>query len=136
VPFHVLWENGDTTLESQRLHEGWNTVSISDASNCPILDSVNISTSTMGISVIDVSKSILVFPNPAKDYVTIDLGLVDASASGIEMMSTDGKLLKSLSGTLRDKIQVETKGLSNGIYYFRIKLSDGTIANKKVIVIR
>ena len=37
-----LWDNGDTTKTSTALHAGWNSVAITHANGCVVVDSVFI----------------------------------------------------------------------------------------------
>ena len=135
-PFNISWENGDTTATSQRLHEGWNNVSISDASNCPLEDSVFISRSTLNVAANDPGANIFVYPNPAAAYLNIDLSRADKSVISIELITPEGKVHECPLTKSSKIIQMETSGLSNGIYYLKIRLSDQTSTYKKVIVVR
>jgi len=136
APFSVLWENGDTTLSSQRLHEGWNKISISDASNCPAADSVNIGATALGINIQKLSRSINVYPNPVSDKATIDLSLVQTSVRTIDIVSPEGKIIKCHGAPINKKVTIETNSLTNGIYYIRIRLDEGTEVYKMITVIR
>jgi hypothetical protein len=135
-PFHVLWENGDTTNTSQHLHEGWNKVTINDASNCPVTDSVNISTTTLGINILNISGSIIVYPNPVSDNVILDLSLIPTPVKTIDIVSPEGKMICCRYAPFNTKVIIETSGLNDGIYYIRIRLADETAVYKKIIVIR
>jgi len=135
-PFHVSWENGDTTAMSQRLHEGLNNVTVTDESRCPVSDSVYISTTTLGLNNSDLGASIHLYPNPASENATIDLSFIHTPVKAIEIISPEGKVISSLSGSFSTRVMLETSSLTDGIYYIRILLADGRDAYKKVIIMR
>lgn len=135
-PFSFLWENGDTTATSQRLHQGWNKVSISDAADCPVTDSVFIETSTFNISSIDKWKNITVYPNPVDDYLMIDVNPLKTSVISAEIISPQGKASPIpffVNGTL---VRVETSGLGAGIYFLKIRMSDQTTGFRQIVIAR
>jgi hypothetical protein len=77
-------------------------------------------------------------PNPASDIITISMNLNIDDNIKISIMDMTGKeILKSIS--IRDvaknsMINIETKDLSNGVYFCNIQLSSGEQITKKFVI--
>jgi hypothetical protein len=69
-----------------------------------------------------------VFPNPAEDYVVIDIGQRNSGELYSEIFSADGKILQIVDQfTEAGQVRMNTEKLSKGIYFIRITIeeSDG-----------
>jgi PKD repeat protein len=74
-------------------------------------------------------NSVSVFPNPAKDFVTVQ---ANTTIKEINVYSTSGQLV--ISNTFNAKtVNVITSGLSKGVYSLKATLDNGTI-NKKIVI--
>ncbi|MCF6170901.1 MAG: T9SS type A sorting domain-containing protein [Bacteroidales bacterium] len=75
------------------------------------------------------AKTVSIYPNPAADFVTIDL---EAKAS-VQLLNLNGQTLvvQSLN---EGQNQLNTAQLSTGIYLLQIKYEDGSFLNKKLII--
>ncbi len=79
------------------------------------------------VQKIDISNIVLnqhsLFPNPAKDRVTIKLGAIESNNTHYDIISPDGRIVKTAflnknrSNTLES---VNVSGLSGGVYIFRV----------------
>lgn len=70
------------------------------------------------------SDDVIVFPNPAGDFVKIDADNI----MHLEIFDQTGKFVIKTN-----KRFVDISGLKSGIYFIRITASDGIISNKKLI---
>lgn len=70
-----------------------------------------------------------VYPNPASDYIMIETN--DLKEAKIELMDVNGRLLKSQK--LDNNTRIDTKMLSNGIYLYKIKHTEGVQSGKIMI---
>ena len=82
------------------------------------------------LKVTELSSTAKVYPNPANDQVRIE------SANGIESVrvyNMMGALVETIpaSGMI---VNVNLSNYSNGVYFFNIRQSDGTVSNQHVVV--
>jgi len=113
APYSILWNDPNSQSDSLAvyLNEGWYTATITDANGC--LDSDSVYVGMLGLSD-QAANTFSVFPNPAKDVITIN----GITGKEIKVFDTNGKLIKKLpfSHTL------STAELTSGIYYLEINL--------------
>jgi len=87
---------------------------------------------TISIAENDLME-INVFPNPANDVINIT-GV--ANAASIEIYSNMGMLVFSREAEGSDVIVVDASILNNGLYYISIRMNDGAVETKPVVIIR
>ena len=85
-----------------------------------------------GITEVNANTLFTLYPNPAKDYVTIE---TDLSAIGGALQITDvtGRTLDRLQVT-SSKLQVNTNQFSAGIYFVRLSDKQGRNATMKLVI--
>lgn len=87
-------------------------------------DSVLITISNQGVGIKDLSLSLIeLFPNPAKEQITILSGL-DLQNASFELLDIQGRVIYSEKHTQLVQGQSKTiniKELGSGIYFFKIK---------------
>jgi hypothetical protein len=87
---------------------------------------VSLPALTTGLNDLDkIENQILVYPNPAKDWIRID-GLTEAA---VEISDITGKIL--IKENLSDA--VNTKGLSPGLYIIKISSERGTVTKRFIV---
>jgi PKD repeat protein len=101
------------------------------------IDDINISVDA-GINDISEDVQLMnVFPNPATDHCTVAFNLMKPKSLGLTITDVLGKEVLVLKNNFHDagehRLDLNTKGLENGIYF--IRLSDGLRAITKQIVI-
>ncbi len=77
---------------------------------------------------------ILIYPNPAQDYLILDK-LNSLKKYSILITNIEGKIIFTTSVTGKKNIRINTKDFKNGIYTIRIQTTEG-IETKKLIVDR
>lgn len=87
----------------------------------------------LGIYANQISNSVNIYPNPAKDFINIDLNSLAKEETSIEIVNALGQLVYSTS-SLNQHLVINTTDLLGGVYIVNIKQNDKTIAVKKVIV--
>ena len=94
-------------------------------------------TTTTGIKENSFASSIKLFPNPATDHLTIDLG---SNNKKVEVIITDitGKIIyttiaRDPDNNREQKIEVNTNDFKEGVYFVQIQ-SAGFIGTKKLFV--
>ncbi len=78
----------------------------------------------------DASDAILLFPNPANDWITINSKYTDQIES-VEVFSTDGSL-RYRKGIEKDRIDL--RGLNGGMYFVRFSVDKQRPIWKKVVI--
>lgn len=66
-----------------------------------------------------------IYPNPSNSWVSVRSA---ATIESIEIISLEGRNLKSVSGTT-----IDISALSNGIYVMKVKTTEGKMGTKKII---
>lgn len=79
---------------------------------------------------IDYNTSFLIYPNPAKDNISIELSS-DVKCKKIEIFSIDGKLCIEIC---HDFEAIDISTLNNGIYMIKVLFDDGNQYVKKLVV--
>jgi choice-of-anchor B domain-containing protein len=76
---------------------------------------------TTGIKDIILKKSIQVYPNPAKDILNIELGILAPYVSTIVIYNRWGQEIYHSSGPFQKKNEIDTDNISEGVYYLFIE---------------
>ncbi|NOY97481.1 MAG: T9SS type A sorting domain-containing protein [Chlorobi bacterium] len=81
---------------------------------------------------VDILRSIKVYPNPAKDFVTI-AGLPRDKSVPVSVFSYNGTLLTRIESSKQNSILLGLKGYPDGIYFINIDL---TFTRKTIKVVK
>jgi hypothetical protein len=121
APYSIIWNDPNNQYDSLAvyLNEGWYTATITDANGCLHSDSVYVG--TLGLND-QTGTTFSVFPNPAKDIITIN----GITGKEIKVFDANGKLIKKLPFNH----SLSTAELTSGIYYLEIDL-EKTVARLK-----
>ena len=78
-------------------------------------------------------ETIKVYPNPARDYINVDIEASNFKQSDIELFDMQGKLVKKekLKSKLGNRIGVSN--LNAGAYTYNVSLNGKTISGKVII---
>ena len=148
--YELKYRQSGSGNSEQRTSSATNSISITGlnnssqnyfyvASNCNTSLSLGwafIAARTTAVPVIGNSQSrvsnssINIYPNPAKDILNIETG--NSENSSVQIISADGKLVKTISKLSSTNSQVNISDLSNGIYFIRIQ-SEGVVTNHKFV---
>lgn len=124
-PYEIVWSdpNSQTGILAVYLSNGWYFANITDANGCSMMDSVFIHT----LSLTDLtSADQIVFPNPAKDVITIS----NPSTLAYVMYDMKGKLICE-----GDELLIDVRALSSGAYMLKL-VSDSRVHYSKVMIER
>ena len=91
--------------------------------NIELYDTASLSTKDI------LASKVKLFPNPAKDYITVLTNNVQISS--VEMYSVLGKKVLSTKTLINNRLNVSN--LSNGIYFMKINAESGS-TTKKIII--
>jgi hypothetical protein len=84
------------------------------------------------VSSIDKAATINLFPNPANNHLSIELGSIHPKVD-VTITDITGKIIYSTSATNTEKIEVNAKDFAAGVYLVQIQSAD-FIATKKLVV--
>jgi hypothetical protein len=118
APYTIVWNDPNSQDASLAVYltEGWCSASITDANGCQHEDSVYVGSI---VGIVDESiQSISVYPNPAKDILTIN----GIEGTEIQLFDANGKSIKKLPFSN----SLSTSELTSGVYYLEIN-QDKTI---------
>ena len=78
-------------------------------------------------------RGLLLYPNPAKENITIDIPQVLAQSVLIAVYDLSGKLVLKNKYDLKKMIEVPVKSLSSGLYIVQVMDEDGGIYHEKLV---
>lgn len=87
-----------------------------------------------GLENADLSSFLKVFPNPAKEQVTVSMDLSKSPISTIAMIDVAGREISTLSNIHAHNYSVNTAGLQSGIYFLNVTTENGATATKRVVI--
>jgi hypothetical protein len=80
--------------------------------------------------------SLKVYPNPATDFINIEIPMVDTGRVNLELYNSSGVKVLYTVRACQPVLQVNVSNLSTGIYYLKVFLSsskDGLFRVEKII---
>lgn len=87
------------------------------------------------LSVEENSKlSFKLFPNPAKDKVSIDLGNLQNEAISVSIFNIFGQLIETRHNLTENTISIPLINYKSGVYFVEITLSENSKAVKKLLI--
>jgi hypothetical protein len=89
--------------------------------------------SLQGIDEPISNLSVDVYPNPAKEWLTLDFNSNIQKQLSVSLFSLDGKEIKSWSEKYTSKMYLTLPQLSNGIYFLKIRNGAGEVVRKVVV---
>lgn len=99
-----------------------------------LLDMTITRTATTGIAEKAIKTLIKVYPEPAKDFVTIDLTEYNGNINQINLLNIHGQQVFSIKIINEQKtIILPLSDLSDGMYFLQLQSNSGTLS-KKIIV--
>ena len=90
--------------------------------------------STLGINESIVSENINIYPNPAKDFITIDANDINSQIEQVNILSVQGQIVSLIINKDESKmLNIPLQNIAEGIYLLQIQTNNGII--KKQIVV-
>ncbi|WP_343634222.1 T9SS type A sorting domain-containing protein [Fluviicola sp.] len=89
------------------------------------------------LKMVQVQQGYTILPNPAKDYIQVHTELSKEETVSIELIDMGGKVLANKSGVYEaggQKIELDTKRISNGIYILKVRIGDTEKSSQVSIV--
>jgi hypothetical protein len=103
-----------------------------DDSTCVI---VTFDATPVSIASLVSNDNFIIFPNPAKEIISVYSSLLANQNGTIEIVDFSGKVLKSeLTGKV-EKTNVDVSDLSNGIYFCRLLIEGRPVTMRKISIV-
>ncbi len=129
-PYNFEWSNGAVTEDVSAINSGFYIVVVTDANGCESSQIFNVS---IGSSVDQTQLSetnVQIFPNPARDFVNVELAGFDGSViESVNVIDALGQLVYSVQAN-SDKVQLNTAELSAGFYMILVEVNGQRITQK------
>lgn len=94
---------------------------------------VGINRQTLGTQDFDTDNQIKVYPNPAKDFVNIDLSAYANEVSEIKIINVQGQVVSTQKVQNATIVEIPLEDLATGFYYAQIYSTKG-VSTKKIII--
>lgn len=98
----------------------------------PILDTLTYHGQN-GLSEISNDMEINIYPNPAKDFVYVDIEANNFSKAEIELYDIQGKMVKRAKLKAKEGNRVDISSLKAGAYTYNVSLNGKTISGKVIV---
>ncbi|MFM8917809.1 MAG: T9SS type A sorting domain-containing protein, partial [Bacteroidota bacterium] len=87
-----------------------------------------------GVSDVESASSLIrISPNPATDYVRVDLSSLNTDVKSIQLLDVSGRIVKEVAATEKRAYDLSRDNLSSGTYFVKVILTSGEV-NKKLVL--
>jgi hypothetical protein len=94
------------------------------------IDNVNITSPTSSVSVFHSGNDVVVYPNPAKDFLTVTC--VDAKQTKVILCDVIGKTVFQGEMT-KENFKIDVSAFPQGIYFLQMHTENGIVTRKIII---
>lgn len=121
APYSYEWNDLNSQTESMAvyLNSGWYAVTVTDANDCQLIDSVFVETE-VGLTE-ENSMVISIYPNPTTEMLYFNL-----TADKIQILDLNGRIVKSIGSSNK----VDVRNLAVGNYMLKIKSKETTFIHR------
>jgi hypothetical protein len=107
-------------------------ISENDYSNSTFIDNILVNT-TLSTATIDVSHQVMIYPNPANSFTTLELSeVMDIKNATMTIYNQLGQVMVK-QPVRSNKMKVNTFNYASGMYFIEIKTSKGKAIKKLII---
>ena len=131
-----LWQDGSTEQSYLATTNGTYSLTVTGNNGCPASDTVYISDAINIIEIVNEKYEILVYPNPAKDYIELTLKNPKKEKDFIvTLLDNSGKTLLNETFSFSGKIikRINITPLPSGLYYLNV-IIENEIHERIVII--
>lgn len=89
---------------------------------------------TVGIEEIKQNNSWSLYPNPFRDFSTLDFHNFNLENKTLKIFDAQGRLTKIIYNIKSGQVKIDRGELQNGFYFFELRSEKGLIANGKLVV--
>ena len=127
APYQIVWSNDEIGTSIENLMPGDYSVMVVDAAQCVVTEPFVISWTT---AISQVETKINIFPNPAKDFVSVEIE--GFKANKIYLTNVVGQIVSEITPT-SNICTIDTQGVKLGMYSIKIEYENGISTHKLVI---
>ena len=131
APYTYYWSTTDTTEDLSNINSGTYTVTVTDANGCSLNETIVLDMST-GVNTVLNDEVFLIYPNPAKDWITIESKNLNNTIFTITTINGQLLMLETLNST---KSSFNISSLSSGIYFYEIRNENESAFKGKLLVV-
>lgn len=131
APYTYYWSTTDTTEDLSSINSGTYTVTVTDANGCSLNETIVLDIST-GVNIVLNDEAFLIYPNPAKDWITIESKNLNNTIFTITTINGQLLMSEKLNST---KSSFNISSLSSGIYFYEIRNENETAFKGKLIIV-
>lgn len=93
----------------------------------------NLYQGPLGVEEIKNITDVSVFPNPASTEISVTVNSAE-SVSNIQITDVTGRIVKEISNINSYRQNIGVSDLNSGVYLLTLKLADGNIATKRIVI--
>jgi len=129
-----LWSNGATTANLSGLTPGTYSVTVTGANGCTASNTFAV-TGNVGLNAIPDLAQLSIAPNPASVNINISIAFEKPKNIQIQIINGIGQKVYNqyFSQFLNDKVDINVKDLSNGVYQLNVVSGNDRVSRKIVI---
>jgi hypothetical protein len=133
APINYSWSNGRSGQTITGLTGGTYSVTATDQNGCSAIQTVVV-TSTVGIDYNSNLASVEIYPNPAKNFLNIDVQCKANDDVTVELTNLNGQVVNSLQyeNIQSKRVNMNLEQLPSGFYYVRVKTNNGQVVSKVI----
>lgn len=129
--YTYAWSNGASTALVENLIAGEYSVIVTDSNGCNNMEEFTVG-SISTVDKISIVEEFNVMPNPATDFINIDLRLYKADYIKLEILNSMG--VSVYNAQISRSKNVDVSGLANGIYIIYLSHENQGMSKKLLIV--
>ncbi len=134
-PYTYSWScSGQTTSSVTGLCAGNCFVQVTDGMGCSVFLPLTTNEPPTGINVNDISSSILLYPNPTNQNTTLKFQNSEHNNYTLTLYDTRGNLVQTRNNITTDKVEIERKNLTNGVYFFQLRTDNQVVGTGKLTI--
>ncbi|MFA9215063.1 MAG: T9SS type A sorting domain-containing protein, partial [Candidatus Methylacidiphilales bacterium] len=88
----------------------------------------------IGFNEIAIANAISLYPNPAKENVTVTMDKTQAVINQVNVLDITGKVVLTQNEVSTHEVILNTENLTKGIYLVNVKLANGASATKRLAI--
>jgi len=129
-----LWSNGSTEEKLEGVGEGEYTLIASDENGCSVTKKFYIPSDCLFSGLEEVSTELHVYPNPAEDFIYVDLE--NFTCSQYVLFDLAGQKMLENNIENQSTIEIDLTGLTglndlnSGVYFLKMQTSSGVLGRR------